>query len=99
RDLDPQTADLDHRPGIRGGHPSSASMRATARATPSVTKFVPTANRAIQTAGTITAQGLSVKPWRFSLIISPQSAFGGWMPKPRKLTPATRAIDHVRRRP
>ena len=49
--------------------------------------------------GANTAHGLSVRPARFSLIISAQSAAGGCRPRPRKLTEATRMIEHVRRRP
>ena len=45
------------------------------------------------------AHGWIVRMFRFSLIIRPQSAFGGWMPKPRKLIAAISAIDQVRRRP
>src|SRR6185437_9738452 len=87
-DLDPQIAYLDHSPTL-----------ATAREMPSVTKFVPIANSAMHAAGTTTAHGWIVSPVRFSLIIRPQSAFGCWIPNPRKLTAATSAIDQVSRRP
>src|SRR5262249_10901267 len=93
-ELDPEVRYLDDAHAL----PDSLT-RATARAVPSVTKFVPTANNAMQIAGTTMAHGWTVSPILFSLIISPQSAFGCWMPKPRKLIAATRAIDQVRRKP
>ena len=62
-----------------GSHASSPlpPTPATARETPSVMKFVPIANRAMHSAGARTAHGCTVIPARFSLIIRPQSAFGG----------------------
>ncbi len=63
---------------LHDGHASSPPPTpATARETPSVMKFVPIAKRAMQSAGARTAHGWSVIPARFSLIIRPQSAFGG----------------------
>jgi hypothetical protein len=46
---------------------------------------------AIAMTGRITGHGWMVRPFWFSLIMSPQSAAGGWSPKPRKLSPATTA--------
>ena len=56
-------------------------------------------NSAMHAAGTTTAHGWIVRPMLFSLIINPQSACGGEIPKPRKLIAATSAIDHAQRRP
>ena len=46
-----------------------------------------------QGRGTITAQGLSWRPIRFSLIIVPQLGAGGGWPKPRKRRPAMITIE------
>ena len=43
--------------------------------------------------------GFRLSPSRFSEIISPQSESGGWRPRPKKLTDATRMIENVNRRP
>src|SRR5262249_60447059 len=75
---------------------ASSGRRSTpivTRATASVYVFVPTVSRAISTAGAITAQGLSCRPIRFSLIIVPQLAAGGGWPKPRKARPAMITIE------
>src|SRR5947207_4546722 len=94
-DLDAQMLDLDGR-----AHPSIAprSMPAEARESPSPIMLVPIVKSAIATTGMTTPHGWIVKACRFSLIISPQSALGGWSPKPRKLRPAISPIEYVRRR-
>ena len=64
---------------------ASSGRRSTpivTRAMASVKVLVPIVSRAISAAGTITAHGLSARPLRFSLIISPQLAAGGACPKP-----------------
>ena len=54
---------------------------------------------AISAAGTRITQGFSESPSRFSLMISAQSTTGGWSPRPKKFTDATRMIEYVKRRP
>ena len=50
-------------------------------------------SNAIIVAGAMITQGLRSKPFRFSEIISAQSAAGGCSPMPKKLTEATRIIE------
>ena len=69
------------------------------RATASPTRFTEIVSSAIISAGASTAYGLSVRPERFSLIISAQSAEGGCRPRLRKFTEATRMIASVKRMP
>src|SRR6185503_9252986 len=100
---DAQALDVDGRRtlgGLGGAHdlpPRSRPM--AARATPSVTRFVPTVSRPMASTGRNTDHGWTVIARRFSLIIRPQSAEGGCRPKPRKLTPATIPIEYVMRSP
>src|SRR3954447_9174346 len=94
--LDLQVVDVDRRrpDRLRRAHdlpPRSRPM--AARATPSVTRLVPTVSRPIASTGRKTDHGWIPIASRFSLIIRPQSAGGGWRPKPRKLTAATRLIE------
>src|SRR3954469_1129268 len=100
--LDLQVVDVDRRRPDRlcRAHdlpPRSRPM--AARATPSVTRLVPTVSRPMASTGRKTDHGWIPMASRFSLIIRPQSAVGGWRPKPRKLTAATRLIEYVMRRP
>src|SRR5262249_42258556 len=84
-------------PGVSSSSRTASSGR---RSTPIVTRaiaavngLVPIVSRAISTAGTMTAHGLSGRPLRFSLIIRPQLAAGGAWPKPRKASPAMITIE------
>src|SRR5215470_10643801 len=84
-------------PGVRSSSRTASSGRRSTpivtRAMASVNVLVPIVSRAISTAGTITAHGLSGSPLRFSLIIRPQLAAGGAWPKPRKASPAMITIE------
>src|SRR5207244_9777966 len=92
-DLDAEAVDLEdaHRSPPR-------SRPIAARERPSPTRLVPIVSSAIAITGMTAPHGWIVRPCRFSLIIRPQSAAGGWRPKPRKLRPAIRPIEYVRRR-
>ena len=82
--VDAQAGDLDAALGS-GRHRSGSllSWAPVARDRASVTRLTPTLSRASVSAGTSVAHGLSWIAERFSEIISPQSASGGRMPKPR----------------
>src|SRR5215216_6570558 len=78
----------------RRAHESARrSIPASARDRPSVMRFVPIVRSPMAITGSSTDQACTVMDSRFSLIIRPQSAAGGWRPKPRKLIPATRPIE------
>src|SRR5581483_874641 len=98
RHLDAEVLDLQR--GRSGAHSarSRPSMPAEALATPSPIRLVPIVSSAIAITGIATPHGTTVRPCRFSLIISPQSAFGCGVPNPRKLSPAIRPIEYVSRR-
>lgn len=55
--------------------------------------LVPMVRRPIASTGRTTGHGWTVSPLRFSLTISPQSAAGGWSPKPRNESDAISAIE------
>src|SRR3954451_12556782 len=95
-DLDAEMLDLDDRCAHSSIPPRS--IPAAARERPSPIMLVPIVRSAIAITGMTTPHGWIVRPWRFSLIIRPQSAFGGCSPKPRKLRPAIRPIEYVSRR-
>src|ERR687898_222788 len=94
--LDAQVRNVDDR---RAHESARRSIPASARDRPSVIRFVPTVRSPIAITGSSTAHGCTVMDSRFSLIMRPQSASGGWSPKPRKLMPATRPIEYVIRSP
>src|SRR5919108_733637 len=99
---DAQVDDVDGRffHCLGGVHHSFVRSRPiAARATPSVTRFVPTVRTAIASTGSRTPHGMTAIDRRFSLIMSPQSAAGGCSPKPRKLIAAIRPIENVIRSP
>src|SRR5699024_2417741 len=60
------------------------SIPIEARERPSVMRLAPMVKIAIAVTGSATAHGWMDMPWRFSLIIRPQSAVGGCSPIPRK---------------
>ena len=62
-------------------------------------RLTPIVRAAIAAAGTITGHGCTLRPIRFSPIIRPQSAAGGWSPSPTKLRAATSRIAVVSRSP
>ena len=68
-------------------------MPIAARAKPSVSRLVPIVSSAIAITGSRTPHGWTVTARRFSWIIRPQSAFGGWSPTPRKLIAAINPIE------
>src|ERR1700733_14808963 len=88
RDVDPAW----HQPTLR-------SIPETACPSPSARRLTPMLNRAMHTTGATTAHGCTDRPMLFSLIIKPQSACGGEIPKPRKLIAETSEIDHAILRP
>src|SRR5918995_3304606 len=94
--LDAQVRNVDDR---RAHESARRSIPASARDKPSVIRFVPIVRSPIAITGSSTAHGCTVIDSRFSLIMRPQSASGGWSPKPRKLMPATRPIEYVIRSP
>src|SRR3990170_2916087 len=76
----PSRRQFDAKAGhLEGGHRvlPRRSTPAIALAIPSATRFVPIAKRAMHVAGATTAHARIVRIVRFSLIIRPQSAFGG----------------------
>src|SRR5712675_1230788 len=86
-------------PSVRPS-PSARAASAGLRSTPSATRpiasekrFVPMVSMAIRTDGTITAQGFSDRPVRFSLIMVPQLGAGGDWPKPRNASPDMTMIE------
>ena len=74
-------------------------MPIAARAKPSVSRLVPIVNSAMASTGSSTPHGWTVTASRFSLIIRPQSAVGGCMPRPMKLSAAITPMEYVNRRP
>src|SRR5579862_2148790 len=85
---------------LRNRHRHSPRSRPmTARAKPSVSRLVPIVSSAMAMTGSTTPHGWKATAKRFSLIISPQSEAGGWMPSPMKFRAAIRPIEYVRRRP
>src|SRR5205823_11080345 len=60
-------------------------------------RLVPIVRSAIAITGITTPHGWTVRAMRFSLIIRPQSARGGWSPKPRKLSAAISPRSEERR--
>src|SRR5690606_32537324 len=78
--------------GDLGRHAGTSFVRprpAAAEARESVMRLVPTVRTAMATTGSSTPHGSTTSAMRFSLIISPQSAVGGWMPRPRNDSEAT----------
>src|SRR5690606_5240447 len=72
---------------------TSLSPRAAADASESVMRLVPTVSTAIANTGNSTPQGWTTRARRVSLIIRPQSAVGGWMPRPRNDSEATYPME------
>ena len=96
--LDAEIDDLERvRASALIRRPPPRSIPIAARASPSPIRLVPIVSSPIAITGSSTGHGWSISPFWFSLIISPQSAAGGWSPKPRKLSPATTAMLNVRR--
>ena len=60
---------------------------------PSAIRLVPTVSTAIASTGSSTPHGWTARAMRFSLIIRPQSAVGGCMPRPRKDSEASAPIE------
>ena len=73
--------------------PCRARCRSGRAPRPSAIRLVPMVRMPMSTTGTTTAHGWIVRPMRFSLIIRPQSAAGGCMPKPRKESAAMMPIE------
>ncbi len=73
--------------------------RPSVRAIASPMRFTAIVSAAMSAAGARITSGLRSSPERFSLIISAQSDDGGWSPRPRKFTDATRMIEYVKRSP